>query len=949
MHVFGIDITSSALILGAISGLAYGMLAMGLILVYRATRIINFAYGEIGAFCALIFLKLVLDEGWAYLPALAVAALTGLAVGAFWEKAVIEPLFNRPRVVLLISTVGIALVMSSGQAIIGGTGRNVSYPEAFHARWDLGGTVLTGADIALLIFVPVVSLALALLWRSPVGLAIRATSENAEAARLSGIRIQRVSLFVFALAGLLGAVTFVLVNPVRAGSTGAAAVALGPSLLVRALIAALIGRMWSMPMAMVGGIGLGIVEAVVLANATEPGLIDLVLLVALVVLLLSRRYVHDDDAESSMLSPTVPPISGPLLADARVRAVSWLPYAPIVAFIAFAPFVLTRSADQFTLAQIAIYALAGVSVVLVTGWGGQLSLAQFAFVGLGALLTARLTADGFGFVAATLLSIGIGVIVATALGLPASRARGIQLALVTLAFSVACSSWLFTGDLLMRGESEVSLTRPKILGVDFADQRSYALLCIGVFVVVAGLITSFRRTGFGRLIVAVRDNESASAAMTVSPTVVKVSTFALAGGVATLAGSLYGGLLQSFGEATFPPVLSLSLLTVVVIGGISSVWGAYLGALAVVGGAAWLNPVFSSILPNQTALASLLAGVGLVVILIKQPSGIAGDLLALRRRIVERAAARWEPAAAAEPRDVAPRGLRLELITPSGVPPAAGVRPLQTVDLSVSFGGIRANDSVSLHVEPGEIVGLLGSNGAGKSTLINAISGFQKIESGSVRLFGEDVTTMSPDRRAQYGVARVFQNGLLFPGLTVRETLMLGSEPIEPSGFGASLLALPNAIEREWAKADQAVEFAQALGLERYLDTLVSSLSMGTRRVVELACVAAASPGLILLDEPTSGIAQREAEAFGGFIRDLRSFLHASILIIEHDIPLLMAICDRVYALDAGRVIAEGPPSEVRNDPRVIAAYLGTDDRALTRSLHVEPENVAHNQPGGGA
>jgi ABC-type branched-subunit amino acid transport system ATPase component len=259
-------------------------------------------------------------------------------------------------------------------------------------------------------------------------------------------------------------------------------------------------------------------------------------------------------------------------------------------------------------------------------------------------------------------------------------------------------------------------------------------------------------------------------------------------------------------------------------------------------------------------------------------------------------------------------------------------RVLAVTDVTVHFGGLAALDRVTIAARPGEVVGLIGSNGAGKSTLMNVVSGFVRPETGGVEVFGADVTALPPHARARLGLGRVFQDARLFGDLTIREAIMVALEAAEPSELVPSMLALPPSVRAERAKAQEAAALIGFLGLGRYADAFISDLSTGTRRICELACLLALDAKLLLLDEPTAGVAQREAEAFGPLIKRIQAELGATIVLIEHDMPLVMALSDRIYCLAAGSVIAEGTPHQVRRDPKVVAAYLGTDERAIARS-----------------
>jgi len=229
------------------------------------------------------------------------------------------------------------------------------------------------------------------------------------------------------------------------------------------------------------------------------------------------------------------------------------------------------------------------------------------------------------------------------------------------------------------------------------------------------------------------------------------------------------------------------------------------------------------------------------------------------------------------------------------------------------------------------VIGLIGTNGAGKSTLLNAIGGFAPA-SGEVELLGRDISKLPAHYRARVGLGRTFQAATLFPELTVRETVQLALEARRATSFWGTALWLPPAVRAERAKRAEAAELIDFLGLGRYADRFIAELSTGTRRIVELASVLAVAPRVLCLDEPTAGVAQREAEAFGPLIKRVQQELDATLVVVEHDLPMILALSDRVYCMEAGKVIAEGTPDAVRNNPLVVSSYLGTDDRAIQRS-----------------
>ena len=257
---------------------------------------------------------------------------------------------------------------------------------------------------------------------------------------------------------------------------------------------------------------------------------------------------------------------------------------------------------------------------------------------------------------------------------------------------------------------------------------------------------------------------------------------------------------------------------------------------------------------------------------------------------------------------------------------------LEAEGITVRYGGVRALDDVSVSVAPGEILGLIGPNGAGKTTLFECIAGFNPPRAGHVRFDGDDITSASPEQRARRGLIRSFQDARLFESLTVFQVLLVAHEKRQPSNLFLDVTGWVGGRRAERDKAEAADALVESMGLSRYRDKLVGELSTGTRRITELACVLALEPKLLLLDEPSSGIAQREVEALGQLLRRIKDVSGCTMLVIEHDMPLIMGLADRIVALESGRVLAEGTPAEIQNHPAVIESYLGTSAASIQRS-----------------
>lgn len=924
---FGLQVGTTELLVGLTQGLAYALLGVGLVLIYRATRVVHFGYGEVGAFGAIAVAKLCLDYGWSWWVATPLLVAGGALIGAGWELLVVRRLANASRLVLLVATIGIAQLMFAAQLLVPDIKHHGLYPTAFHVHRRIGDFVLRGDHVAVLVVAPVIAVALAwFLNRTMIGLAIRGAAENSDAASLAGIRVKRLSTIVWAIGGALSTLTFILLYPVRGLALGGETPVLGPGLLLRALVVGLAGRMVSLPMAIVGGIVFGVAEAVLFSNVGSST-VELYIFVGLAILLFVRGAAAGG-ADGAAISARVREVP------ARLAGVPWvrrLPRLAIGAGLAVAvvlPLVETNPARQFTFAKVLVYVLMALSVTVITGWAGQLSLCQFAFVGVGAFTTAVLTDRGMSFAWAGVYAVVLTTAVATVVGFPALRLRGLFLAVVTLGFAQAAGTWLFANDVFkVSGTESVTVRRGDLGPFDLASQRTYYYVCLVVLVLVAVTLAHLRRTGIGRTIIAVRENEAAASASTISPAMAKLLAFALSGAVAGIAGVLLGGLFVDLRVGDFGPQQSILVLTMAIIGGVGSVAGAVLGALYVIG------------IPNLFGAGNLatlmVSGFGLMTLVLFLPGGLLELVHRLRDILLNRlvpSGVAAETIGSGETATPASRGFDQLALGARSAFRRDGALPLVCRDIEVRFGGLVANRDVDIAVGEGEIVGLIGTNGAGKSTLMNAIGGYIPVAKGSVSIYGSDVTSWPAHERAKLGVGRVFQDARLFGELTVRECVMVALEARQRSEFVPSLLGLPPAVHAERVKRAVADDIVDLTGLGRYADSFVAELSTGTRRIAELASLIAGGSRLLLLDEPTGGVAQREVEAFGVVLRDVRRQLDASILLIEHDMPLVMSLCDRVVCMTAGQVIAEGSPDAIRNDPLVIAAYLGTDARAIERS-----------------
>ena len=871
---FGAD----ALTHGVILGLVYGVLAAGLVLVYRASGVVNFAHGEAGALGAAVLAKLVLDDHWPFAVALPVVLVLGGTIGALSEVLIARRLAHRPRLALLVATIGLSQVLLVAQLLLPKINEVAAYPTPLHRQLTIGAVTLNGPDFVAIAAVPAVIAGLAIwLVRTPSGRALRAAADNPDAARLAGIRPHRVALMAWVLAGVVSTATAVIANPLQGVTVGQQTQSIGVGLLVRALVAGLVGRLQSLTLAIAGGVGVGILQAAADSGHISQSAVDLILLLAVLGLVLARpseRSARTRPGEGELV--TVPPPS-------RGRApVSGLALA-LIAGAAALPIVAGRSSELFSLTRVVLYAVVGVSVVILTGWAGQLSLGQFAMVGIGTFAAAGLVGHGVPFWVAVPLAGVAGAAVSLLVGIPALRARGLDLAVTTLALAVACSSWLLTQSWLLGAGGVVAVQRGRLFGVDLRGPLAYYETCVVLLGAALLGAAAIRRHGLGRRLLAVRANERRAAALGVSPTATKLAAFAVAGALAGVAGALLAGLRVRSGAADFGPQESLQVVALAVIGGAGSAEGAVLGAVFVLG----VPAIF-----GDTTVAGLLpSGLGLLLLVLLFPGG----LLEIIRRLLPSGRRRSGPL---PPPDAAPD-------EEAFAPTAHRAADLAVTGLTVHFGGRVALDHVDVSAPAGRVLGVIGANGAGKSTLLDAVSGFVRPAAGTVTVGGRRVDHLGPASRARAGVGRVLQDARLFEDLTLLEAVQVGTP-----GRG-----------REQRRRAAAV--IEVLGLAEASDLPCQQLSMGMRRLAELACAISRGPSLLLLDEPTAGLAQPEAEAYTPLLGRIGPALGTTVVLVEHDVALVAAVADSLVCLDAGVVVAAGGVREVLSDPKVIESFLG--------------------------
>ena len=939
----------SSIVIGLLNGLSIGLLAAGLVLVYKANRFLNLAHAQLGTVPTLLMAKWTLDSGWNWWAVFPVAIAIGVASGALVERLLIRPLrkIGATPVRLLLMSVAISQLLLAFTFIPDlGPNRSQSqgFPQPFDSSIEVGGVVLSGMSVLTAILVPLLIAGLAAFLRySFMGKAIRAAANNPDAARLSGISVARASAVTWAIAGGLSAVSAVLQAPTQPSFNVAT---LGPYLLMLTLGAAAFGAFVSLPWALAGGVVLGLLQQIVSSETSNAANGEVAVFLAVLAIVFVRgkaigRVFSLSGGVTDDQPPTrVPEVlrNSPLVRYQRV----WLAAAGVlVAVIVPTLPYFNTTGRRFLLMLVLLYALLGIALTMLIGWAGQVSLGHFALVGLGAYLTAR-WAENWSLVAmiAVVGVAGAGIMVLT--GLPALRVGGLALAVTSMGFAVICADWLYRQDWIGAAGQFVTIPTAKLgpgLGEIPSQMTLYYLILLTLVLGGAGAV-ALRRWGAARAAIAVRDNERAASALGIQPATVKLSILAVSGFYAAVVGVLWGQAWRAASPVQFTSDFSIAIVAIPVIGGLGSLSGAVVAAVILYSSTFFIGPHVTGLFGdfgNNIGFQLFLAGLGQVAVLLQFPRGIAGLAQIVWGRFLRRraeVAADWmpleldtEPEPAPEPATLTP-AVTPELVelTDDRVP------ALVARGVSVRFGGVVALDGPDIVVWPGEIVGLIGPNGAGKSTLMHAISGALTPDAGSVRIFDREVGDLPPDFRAGYGMARTFQDCRLFPGLTVIEAIQVAMDYRDKVGILSALTAAPWAQATEVVKRRQAEAIAERFGLTPWADNLTSELSTGTRRICDLAIQVAAGPKLLLLDEPTAGVVQRDAEAFTPLLRRIRDELDCAVLIVEHDMPLLMGLCDRVYAMETGRVIAEGTPQQIRENPAVIASYLGSSDVAVQRS-----------------
>ncbi|MEY2420819.1 MAG: hypothetical protein QOI95_886 [Acidimicrobiaceae bacterium] len=625
---------------GVIVGLLTALIALGMALTYRSNRFVNFAQGDLGTVPVVLMVMLMSAWGWSYGLSLAAGLVGALVLGAVVELAIIRRFFRSPRLLLTVASLGLSQLLAASALLMpklwGASfpllGKRLDPP--FEAEIELGTVVFNANDMIAVVVAPIVLIALALfLRRSNFGVAIRASADSADRAALLGVPVKRLQTVVWMISAVLAFIAIFL----RAGIVGLPiASALSVGVLLRALGALVLGRMTNLPAIAANAIALGVLEVAVSFTADSPLYLDPILAAIIVAaLFLSRRGTErvDEGSVSTWRSADdVRPIPPELARLPVVRAVRY----SLLGVCAIALLVLPQllSVDRSLKASaLGIYAILGLSIVVLTGWAGQVSLGQIAFFAIGATFGAKATEEwGLDLSLALLLSALVGAVVSVAVGLPALRRQGFYLAVITLAFSLATTSYFLNQDFFAWVPTQ-RIPRPALFGridIDSPTGMYYVVLAVLVCCLVG--LRGVRESRTGRALLAMRDNEKGAQAYGLNATRTRLVAFALSGALASLAGCLFVHHQQAVGSQPYQPFQSLIVFTMVIIGGVTVPLGAVLGALYVQG-TQWFLP---------TEWQFVASGVGVLGILLVLPGGLGGLVYRIRDRWLAYVASRHQ-------------------------------------------------------------------------------------------------------------------------------------------------------------------------------------------------------------------------------------------------------------------------------------------------------------------
>jgi ABC-type branched-subunit amino acid transport system ATPase component/ABC-type branched-subunit amino acid transport system permease subunit len=902
------------LFLGLGNGAVFAALAMALVVTYRSSGVLNFATGAQSLYAAYTYtllrqgqllqpvpgVRATLSVGgpMGFVPALLVTLGIQALLGAIMYLLVFRPLRNHRAVAKAVASLGLASLLTALVNYQVGAQELLAGPIYPQQRYRVGGMTIPMDRVWFAVTIIAVALLLTGIYRlTPFGLATRASAESEAGALVSGLSPDRIALFNWMISSVVAGLAGILIAPLVPLVPGSYTL-----FIVPALAAAVVGRFYALGPAVITGLALGALESVaVYLNVAYPsfpaGAGEALPLVVVLVMLVARGKTLPSRGTLSKLT---------LGRAYRPHSLA----LPLVIGVpaAVAALYLFQGGLRDALITSFIVAVIALSLVVVTGYVGQISLAQLTLAGVAAFALSTIANSwGIPFPIAPILAALFATVVGVVVGLPALRIRGLMVGVVTLTLAAALEGVWFENNSIDGGASGLAVPAPRLFGLNLGigsgndfPRPAFGLLCLVVLVLVAVAVAKLRASRLGSAMLAVRADERSAAASGVNVARVKLTGFAIGAFIAGLGGSLIAYQAQNVNDSPFTAIGGLALFTTVFLAGITSVSGGLLAGLISSGGVLFflLNNVFS--VSNWYAV---IVGASVIVTVIFNPEGLVGPFHA--RLDARRQKAAGGPAGAATaPGDLTGAGLaRGNGATSRRVSSGNAAALLRVHGLTVRYGGVVAVDDLSFAVPEGGITGLIGPNGAGKTTTMDAICGFADC-GGTIELSGRTLHGLMPHRRAALGLGRTFQGGRLYEDLTVEENVVVGQYVAGDHGPG------------------QVTAILSVLGVAALSGRRVSELSQGQRQLVAVARALAGQPRLLLLDEPAAGLDNSESMWLAERLRGVRD-TGVTILLIDHDMSLVLGLCDEIHVLDFGALIASGPPDAIRGDQRVAAAYLG--------------------------
>jgi ABC-type branched-subunit amino acid transport system ATPase component/ABC-type branched-subunit amino acid transport system permease subunit len=911
------------MLLGTGNGAVYAALAVALVMVYRSSGVLNFATGALALHAAYTYaflrhgellvpippLPSTVDLGreLSFWPAMTISVVLEALIGVVLYVLVFRPLRNRAPVTKAVASLGLVALFTGMIAEQAGNDQVVVAPIFPKKNFEIGGLRFVGDRVFLALTILAIALAFAALFRfTRFGLATRASAESEVGALVTGLSPERIAIVNWALSAAVAGLAGILISPLTPLLPATYTL-----FVVPALAAAVLGNFSALIPAAFGGLVIGMLQGWTVYLTThykwlpDSGLSELVpLVIVLVVLVVRGRPLPDRGALLEQTLGHVP----------RPRSIARP--AIVGAAVGLAALLLFQDSYRGAIITGFIFGIFALSFIVITGYVGQISLAQVSLGGVAAFMLSHLTTDwGVPFPIAPLIAAAAASIVGVVIGLPALRIRGLLVAVVTLMLAVTLEAVWFRNPRLSGGAAGGRFVKaPKLFGIDFQigsgrdfPRLEFGLLCLVVFVAIACFVAWLRRSRLGSAMLAVRANERSAAASGISVVRVKLIGFAISSYIAGIAGTLLAYYQPRVTFQSYSALENLNVFTTAFIAGITSIAGAVAMAVIALGGIVYV--AFDRAI-DFGHWYEIITGLGLVFAVIFNPEGIAGamkrDLGKLYRKL----------------RGIVPdERVVLDLadvdMTDFAVAPSDGApigAALGVHDVTISYGGVVAVTHASFDVPRGQIVGLIGPNGAGKTTMMDGICGFVRT-SGSIEVDGRSLDGLPPHRRAQAGIGRTFQGLDLYDDLSVYENVVVGQHV--------------GTLESD--AADQHLEQTMALlGLDALRDRLVRDLSQGHRQLVSIARALAGAPKLLLLDEPAAGLDSAESLWLAKRLRKVRDS-GVTVLLVDHDMNLVLNLCDLIHVLDFGAVIASGSPQQVRNDQRVVTAYLGSGKDAAAQ------------------